>query len=161
MSGTDNGSGGSGGGGGEPAARKPLVTTSVDEYRELLEELDHAWAVMTDTERQELEQETKRRRALNPNWPYITSDHADRLAARIYDNTRAVHLLEDAISGPDGMALRMRASAAAIDMSRDEIARNTEALTLNTATSERAIATSERVIEAVNRLCAALEPRPA
>lgn len=134
--------------------RKPLVVTNVDEYRQLLEELDHAWALMTDAERQELEIETKRRRALNPNWPFITSDHADRLSARIFDNTRAVHLLDESISGPDGMALRMRASTAAIDMSREELARNTEALNNNTATSER-------VIEAINSLRIALEPRPA
>lgn len=141
--------------------RKPFAVTNVDEYRQLLEELDHAWALMTDAERQELEVETKRRRALNPNWPFITSDHADRLSARIYDNTRGIHLLEDAISGPDGMALRMRASTAAIDLSREEITRNTEALNNNTATSEKNIATSERVIEAINLLRVALEPRPA
>lgn len=134
--------------------RMPFAVTNVDEYRQLLEELDHAWALMTDAERQELEVETKRRRALNPNWPFITSDHADRLSARIYDNTRAVHLLDDTISGPDGMALRMRASTMAIDMSREEIAKNTEALSKNTETSER-------VIEAINLLRVALEPRPA
>lgn len=147
--GNDNGSGGQ-----TKAGRTPLVVTNVDEYREMLEELDHKWALMTDTERADLEFENKRRRAMNPNWPFITSDHSDRLAARIKENTTAVTLLEEAFSGPDGMVMRMRASTKAIDMMRESQERHTELLIAS-------ITLQEKLLEAINRWCAALEPRPA
>lgn len=131
-----------------------LINSTVDEYREMLEELDHKWALMTDAERADLEFESKRRRALNPNWPFITSDHSDRLAGRIKENTTAVHILEEAISGPDGMVMRMRASTKAIDMAREAQERHTDMLAAS-------MALQEKLLEAINRWCAALEPRPA
>lgn len=133
---------------GQHAPLTPLRAANVEEYRAKLEDLDHAWATLTDVERLELEADTKRRRADNPNWPFLNSDHADRLIDRIGKNSKAVHALEDAISGPDGMALRMRASTSAIDMMRDELARHGEKMEANTLAQDSLRASIDRLIAA-------------
>jgi hypothetical protein len=121
-------------------------TANADEYRAKLGELDHAWATLTDFERRDLEAETKRRRDANPNWPFLNSDHADRMIARIKENTTAVHALEDAIGGADGMVLRMRASTSAIDLMRDQLERHAEALNGNTIAQDALRTSIDRLI---------------
>lgn len=124
-----------------------LTVRNVEEYRSMLEDLDDAWARLTDTERAELAAETKRRREANPNWPFLNSDHADRLIARIKESTIASHVLEESITGPDGMALRLRAATSAIDMMR-------EAMEARTAVDHEVIASQDLLRVSVDRLAA-------
>ena len=121
--------------------RPPFRLESVQAYQELTEELEAAWARLTDEERAELEDERKRRRKENPLWPWMTSDHADRLSERLDKNTKAVNRLESALTEPEwGLNMKVRALCSSTDMLRD------------------AITTLTPLVE---RLCLALEGTPA
>lgn len=130
--------GSSGNGGGGESSRLP---TSVEEYRLLQDELDHAWVRLTDTERAQLDEEAKRRRRANPLWPNVSSDQFDRLIEKLDRNTKAIGRLESALMEPEwGLNMKVRALCSSTDTLRD------------------AIASLEGTVE---RLCLALEGRPA
>lgn len=143
-------------GNGDTGQHVPLRVDTIGEYRAMLDDIDQAWAKLTDVERLELEAETKRRRADNPNWPFIGSDHADRMIQRIRENTTAVHTLEEAITGPDGMVLRMRASTSAIDLMREELERHTTAMNAHTEATNANTLAQDLLRMAIERLAAAL-----
>jgi len=92
MNGNDNGSGGGGDRDGKTdishASSRASNVEAVEEYRSKLEDLDHAWAMMTDVQRAELEIETKRRRAMSPSWPPITPDHSDHEIEKLRAHAR-------------------------------------------------------------------------
>lgn len=121
----------------EPA-KPPFRLSSVKEYQILAEELELAWAHLTDGERAELDAERARRRRDNPLWPWVTSDHVDRLADKLHRNTEAADRLEWAMTDPEwGLVMKTRALASATDSVRDAL------IDLN-ATIERLIVALEK-----------------
>src|SRR3954471_5681122 len=96
--------------------KPPFRLSSVQEYQALSEELDLAWARLTEGERSELDTERARRRKENPLWPWVTSDHVDRLAERLDKNTKATNRLESALTEPEwGLTMKVRALCSATD----------------------------------------------
>lgn len=139
----------------ELGGKIPLKSSSVDDYRLLQEELELAWARLTDDERTHLDDEAKRRRRANPFWPHVTSDHVDRLAEKLDKNTRAVDRLDRALTDPErGLNFKVR-----------QLIQGVAVLT----TSVSVLTTSNDILRDavvmlngnVERLCLALEGRPA
>lgn len=142
-------------------ARAQLLNVTPDEYRQMLDDLDTAWRSLTNDQRTDLEDEYKRRRSANPNWPYMTADHADSLIGAIQRSTFAANKLRDTVAGANGLAMHVRDNSRAVNELGKVVAENTAELREVRTTMTQVVTTMTQVVDALSRLAMALEPRPA
>lgn len=104
----------------------PLVNANVAAYQAMVDDLDNAWANLTEDEQAECKSERARRRAENPLWPYVTSDHMHRLVDRLDKNTKASEKVTAAMTSPEGLNWKMGILTHALDALRETIEKHTE-----------------------------------